>query len=364
MKNKIKILTIIGTRPEIIRLSRVIPLLDKFSNHILVHTGQNYDKNLDDIFFKNFKLRKPNYYLSARGSFGEQISIILKKVEKIIEKEKPDKFLVLGDTNSSLGSIMAKRMGVEVFHIEAGNRCFDDKVPEEVNRKIIDHSSDFLLTYTHRSSENLVSEGINRRKIFVVGNPIFEVIKYYEEDINKSSILKKLNVKSKNYFLLTLHRSENTDDPIRLNNFLNAFNKIHNKYKLDIIWPIHPRSLKNIKKNNIKIKKGIKLVDPIGFFDFIKLEQNSFCVITDSGTVQEECAIFDVPNITIRDSTERPETVEGGTNFITSDSSYLIEKGIALSTKNNDNSRCPPEYKYKNVSTTIAKIILQSNLKS
>jgi UDP-N-acetylglucosamine 2-epimerase (non-hydrolysing) len=361
MKNKIKILTIIGTRPEIIRLSRVIPLLDKFSNHILVHTGQNYDKNLDSIFFKNFKLRKPDYYLSARGSFGEQISIILKKIEKIIKEEKPDKFLVLGDTNSSLGSIMAKRMGVEVYHIEAGNRCFDDRVPEEVNRRIIDHSSDYLLTYTQRSCENLVSEGINRRKVFVVGNPIFEVINFYKKEIDESSILKKLNIKNKNYFLLTLHRSENTDDPIRLNNFLNAFELIHNKYKLNIIWPIHPRSLKNLKMNNLKIKKGIKLIKPIGFFDFIKLEQNSFCVITDSGTVQEECAIFDIPNITIRDSTERPETVEGGTNFITSDSQHLIENGIALSIKSNKN-RCPLEYKYENVSLTIAKIILQNNI--
>lgn len=195
-----KILTILGTRPELIRLSRIIPKLDKYCEQIIVHTGQNYDQNLDEVFFKNFNLRKPNYYLAARGSFGEQISTILNKMEKIIQKEKPDRFLVLGDTNSSLGSIMAKRMGVKVFHMEAGNRCYDDKVPEEVNRRIIDHSSDYLLTYTYRSCENLVNEGIDRNKIFVVGNPIYEVLNFYSSKINKSLILKKLRLKKKIIF--------------------------------------------------------------------------------------------------------------------------------------------------------------------
>lgn len=356
-----KILTIVGTRPELIRLSRVIPLIDKFAKQIIVHTGQNYDKNLDEVFFKNFNLRKPNYYLGARGSFGNQISIILKELEKIIEKEKPDRFFVLGDTNSSLGAIMAKRMGIKVYHVEAGNRCFDERVPEEVNRKIIDHSSNFLLPYTYRSAENLVKEGIDRKNIFVIGNPIFEVMNFNEKKIKKSKILKKLKLKIKKYFLITLHRTENTIDPIRLNNFLNAFKEIYKKYKMELIWPIHPRSKQSIIKNKVNIPVGLRLIDPLDFFEFVKLEKNSLCVITDSGTVQEECALLGLPNITIRDTTERPETVEGGSNFITGDSTKMILNGVDIAIKNNGNFKCPEEYKYKNVSNTILKILLQKN---
>ncbi len=356
-----KILTIVGTRPELIRLSRIIPLIDKYSKQIIVHTGQNFDKNLDKVFFENFSIRKPDYYLGARGSFGSQISTILEKIEKIIEKEKPDRFFVLGDTNSSLGALMAKRMGVKVYHAEAGNRCYDDKVPEEVNRRIIDHSSDCLLPYTYRSAENLVKEGIDRKNIFVIGNPIYEVINYYDKQINKSNILNKLKLQKKKYFLVTLHRTENTNDPKRLKNFLDSFKKVHAKYKLDLIWPIHPRSKLSIKDNNLKIPKGLRTINPLDFFEFVKLEKNSLCVITDSGTVQEECAIFGLPNITIRDSTERPETIEGGSNFITGDSAEKILSGINISIKTEHNFQCPNEYKYKNVSNTVLKILLQKN---
>ena len=356
-----KILTIVGTRPELIRLSRIIPLIDKYSKQIIVHTGQNFDKNLDKVFFENFSIRKPDYYLGARGSFGSQISTILEKIEKIIENEKPDRFFVLGDTNSSLGALMAKRMGVKVYHAEAGNRCYDDKVPEEVNRRIIDHSSDCLLPYTYRSAENLVKEGIDRKNIFVIGNPIYEVINYYDKQINKSNILNKLKLQKKKYFLVTLHRTENTNDPKRLKNFLDSFKKVHAKYKLDLIWPIHPRSKLSIKDNNLKIPKGLRTINPLDFFEFVKLEKNSLCVITDSGTVQEECAIFGLPNITIRDSTERPETIEGGSNFITGDSAEKILSGINISIKTEHNFQCPNEYKYKNVSNTVLKILLQKN---
>lgn len=357
-----KILTILGTRPELIRLSRIIPLLDKFSKQVIVHTGQNYDENLDKVFFENFKLRKPNYYLDAKGSFGQQISIILNKIEKIINIEKPDRFLVLGDTNSSLGAIMAKRMGIKVFHMEAGNRCYDDKVPEEVNRRIIDHSSDYLLPYTYRSCENLTSEGISRNRIFVIGNPIFEVLKYNEKKIRNSKILEKLKLKKNKFFLLTLHRSENTDDPKRIYQLIQSFDKIYKKYKLKTIWPIHPRSRKSITINKIKLPKGLEIIEPLDFFNFIKLEKNCYCTITDSGTVQEECAIFNIPNLTIRDSTERPETIEHGSNFITGVSIDKILNGISLTLKNRNKSQCPLEYKYKNVSNTVAKIILQNYL--
>lgn len=357
-----KILTILGTRPELIRLSRIIPLLDKHSEQVIIHTGQNFDENLDKVFFQNFKLRKPNYYLGAKGSFGQQISIILNKIEKIIDFEKPDRFLVLGDTNSSLGAIMAKRMSIKVFHMEAGNRCYDDRVPEEVNRRIIDHSSDYLLPYTYRSCENLTSEGISRNRIFVIGNPIFEVLKYNESKIDKSKILKKLKIKKNKFFLLTLHRSENVDNPKRIHQFIKSFEKIYKKFKLKTIWPIHPRSKKSIEKNKIKLPEGLEIIEPLDFFNFIKLEKNSFCVITDSGTVQEECAIFNIPNLTIRDSTERPETIEYGSNFITGVSIDKILNGISLTLSSKSESDCPPEYKYKNVSKTVAKIILQNYL--
>ena len=248
---KKKVITILGTRPEIIRLSEIIPKLDKFTNNIIVHTGQNFDSNLDKVFFKNFRLRKPDYFLKARGNFSEQIGTILKKLHIIIKKEKPDRFLVLGDTNSSLGAIVAKRLNIPVFHMEAGNRQYDDIVPEEVNRRIIDNCSDILLPYTNRSCENLVAEGIPRNKIFISGNPIFEVIKKNIKNINKSNILKNLNIDKNKYFLLTIHRQENVDDIVRLKFIVRTLKKIYSKHKKPIIWPIHPRTFKNLKKFKI-----------------------------------------------------------------------------------------------------------------
>ena len=221
-----KIVTIVGTRPEFIRLSRILPLLDKYSDHKIIHTGQNYDYNLDKVFFKNFKIRKPNYFLNAKKSFGNQVSIIFKKLEKILSDLKPDRFLVLGDTNSSLGAIIAKRLGIPVFHMEAGNRQYNDIVPEEVNRRLIDHSSDILLPYTQRSCENLIKEGIDRKRIFVTGNPIFEVMNFYQDQINSSNILKKLKNKRKKYFLLTSHRQENVDNPFKLKSIIEVLNNL------------------------------------------------------------------------------------------------------------------------------------------
>ena len=242
-----KIVTIVGTRPEFIRLSRILPLLDKYSDHKIIHTGQNYDYNLDKVFSKILKLENQIIFLMQK-SFGNQVSIIFKKLEKILSDLKPDRFLVLGDTNSSLGAIIAKRLGIPVFHMEAGNRQYNDIVPEEVNRRLIDHSSDILLPYTQRSCENLIKEGIDRKRIFVTGNPIFEVMNFYQDQINSSNILKKLKISEKKYFLLTSHRQENVDNPFKLKSIIEVLNNLVSIKKIPLIWPIHPRSKLRLKK--------------------------------------------------------------------------------------------------------------------
>ena len=357
---KKKVITILGTRPEIIRLSLIIPKLDKFTNHILVHTGQNYDFNLDKIFFKNFAIRKPDYFLGAKGNFASQIATILKKLYNILIKEKPDRFLVLGDTNSSLGAIVAKRFGVPVFHMEAGNRQYDDIVPEEINRRMIDNCSDILLPYTQRSCENLVKEGFERDKIFITGNPIYEVINNNYNKINDSDILKKLNLKKKDYFLVTLHRQENVDDENKLKLLIKTLDRASTKFKKIVIWPAHPRSIKNIKKYHLKITKKIKIIIPQSFFNFIKLEMNSFCILTDSGTVQEESAIFKIPNIILREKTERPETIESGSSINSMNNSYDVINAINFAVNGNNTPNDINEYNFSNVSNKIINIILSN----
>jgi UDP-N-acetylglucosamine 2-epimerase (non-hydrolysing) len=355
-----KILTILGTRPEIIRLSRIIPKLDKYSDHVIVHTGQNYDYELDKIFFNSLRIRKPDYYLGAKGTFAKQIATIFEKLEGILIKEKPDRFLVLGDTNSGLGGVVAKRLMIPVFHMEAGNRCYDVNVPEEVNRRIIDHSSSILLPYSNRSCENLISEGIPRNRIYVIGNPIYEVIKGSQKKINSSKILKKLKLKKSSYFLLTLHRQENVDDSKQLLKFIKLLNVIIKKYSnKNIIWPIHPRTMNLLNILKINLDKKITLSKPLNFFDFVKLENNSFCVLTDSGTVQEECSILKVPCIVLRNSTERQETVESGAVLMNYDKETSICKNIQIVAENKKkDDSIPSEYLLQNVSNRVINIIL------
>ncbi|MCL5407141.1 MAG: UDP-N-acetylglucosamine 2-epimerase (non-hydrolyzing) [Patescibacteria group bacterium] len=353
-----KVMTILGTRPEIIRLSLIIKKLDKACNQVLVHTGQNYDFNLNEIFLKELEVRKADYYLGAKGTFGEQISIILSNIEKIMIKEKPDRFLVLGDTNSSLAAIMAKRLGIMVFHMEAGNRCYDERVPEEVNRRIIDGSSHILLPYTERSRANLIREGIPGEKIFVTGNPIKEVLDYFSPQIEESSILKKLKLEKNKYFLVTLHREENVDNSERLGKFIAAFNQIANKYKLPLIWSVHPRTKKRLLKEKLKLHKLVQPVQPFGLFDFVLLEKNAFCILSDSGTVQEEGCILQVPNVTLRDTTERPETIESGSSFLSGCEPVMILKGVEQVTRADRNWLPPQEYLNTNVSDTVLKIVL------
>ncbi|MBA3044797.1 MAG: UDP-N-acetylglucosamine 2-epimerase (non-hydrolyzing) [Euryarchaeota archaeon] len=350
-----KVLTILGTRPEIIRLSRVIAKLDECSDHVLVHTGQNYDKNLNEVFFKELKVRKPDHFLNAKGSFAEQVGIILKGAEKILNSEKPDKVLLLGDTNSALSVLVAKRLGIPVYHMEAGNRCYDDRVPEEINRRVIDHSSDILMPYTERSRMNLLREGIASERIYVTGNPIKEVLDHYGPQINASKVLQKYGLKQKKYMLATLHRAENVDIKERLDDFVEAFNKLASIHKVPIIWSIHPHTRARLQKR--KLDKRIVAVEPLGLFDFVKLEKNAMCVLTDSGTVQEECCIFKVPNVTLRDVTERPETIEVGSNILSGSNPDNIIKCAEIAFAQPCNWNPPVEYLAPDVSSTVVNIL-------
>jgi len=354
-----RIITVLGTRPEIIRLSLIIKKLDGVNDHILIHTGQNYVPELNDIFFEELDLRSPNYYLNSKStSFGEQLSIILKEIEKIFKKLKPDKVLILGDTNSGLAAIIAERMMIPVYHMEAGNRCFDLKVPEEKNRKIIDAISTFAIPYTPNSRENLIREGIPKNRIFISGNPIYEVLMSYMDKIEKSLILSTLHLKPKEYFLVTAHRAENVDSKDRLEQLFNGLDLVANKFNLPIICSIHPRTRNKLEEFNIEINNpNITLMKPFGFFDFVKLEKNAKLVFTDSGTVQEECCIFNIPTVTTRDTTERPETVECGSNIISGlNSNDILSCAETMLARNND-WEYPIGYIDNNVSDKIVKYL-------
>jgi UDP-N-acetylglucosamine 2-epimerase (non-hydrolysing) len=353
-----KILTVLGTRPEIIRLSLTIEKLDQVCEHCLVHTGQNYDPNLNDIFFQQLGIRAPDAYLEAKGSFGEQVGIILSKIEPIMHEQKPDRFLVLGDTNSALSAIAAKRFGVPVYHMEAGNRCYDDRVPEEINRRIIDHSSDVLMPYTERSRKNLLQEGIPNQRIYVIGNPINEVIRHFEPQIAASEIFARLSLKPQKYFLVTLHRAENVEVESRLRNFVTAFDQLQKKYGVPVIISTHPHTQNRLQALGLEVKNSkVRFLEPFGFFDFIALEKNACCVLSDSGTVQEECAIFKIPNVTLRDVTERPETIECGSNILSGENPDYILRCIEHVLSKPPSWTPPAEYLAEHVSETVARIL-------
>lgn len=353
-----KIVTILGTRPEIIRLSRIIPKLDRMAEHVLVHTGQNFDVSLDEVFFKQLDVRAPNHYLAARGTFGEQIGTILAGMERVLTAERPDRFLVLGDTNSSLAAIMAKRLAIPVYHMEAGNRCYDDGVPEEVNRRIIDHSSDVLLPYTERSRQNLIREGIPGERIFVTGNPIFEVLNHYGPRIEESTVMERMGLHTGRYILVTCHRAENVDLEVRLRSILAALETLAAEYDLPVIVSVHPRTAARLNSFGVNSSARLQLCEPFGLFDFIKLERQAFCVLTDSGTVQEECAIFGVPNVTIRDVTERPETIECGSNILSGAETDSICRCVRTAVALRGPWSAPVGYLSPLVSDTVLKIIL------
>jgi len=351
-------MTILGTRPEIIRLSIIIEKLDRLFDQVLVDTGQNYDPNLSEIFFRQLQVRKPDAELGATGTFGEQLGAVVSGVETLLVKESPDAFLVLGDTNSSLGALAAKRAGVPVFHMEAGNRCYDDRVPEEVNRRLIDHSSDVLLPYTERSRQNLLREGIEGRRIYVTGNPIYEVIKRHEDQIAASDVLETLNVKAGGYVLVTVHRAENVDVRERLESFCRSFSMLHEELGLPIIVSTHPKTADRLRAFELGAGDAdVRFVPPFGFFEFIALEKNAKLVLSDSGTVQEECSIFGTPTVTIRDVTERPETLECGSNILSGADADTIMRCARTVLELSSSWQPPPEYMVEDVSDRVVKIV-------
>ncbi|MFS0764318.1 non-hydrolyzing UDP-N-acetylglucosamine 2-epimerase [Peribacillus phoenicis] len=356
-----KVMTILGTRPEIIRLSLIIKKLDQYADsHILVHTGQNFTTSLSEIFFQQLQVRTPDYVLlNQQQTLGEQLAAIYKNLESIILKEKPDKVLVLGDTNSGLSSILAERMGIPVIHMEAGNRCFDLEVPEEKNRKIIDAVSSLNLPYTPQSKENLLKEGIPSKRIYLSGNPIFEVLNHYNNEIEQSGILDKMNLKKEDYFLVTAHRAENVDYEDRLMEIMNGINLVAETYQKRIICSLHPRTKSRIELSpKLEVHPLIEFHEPFGFFDFVKLEKNAFCVLTDSGTVQEECCLFHVPTVTIRKTTERPETIESGSNMLSGINAKQIVNCVKVMVNQQKDWTFPEGYDHKNVSDKVLKIIL------
>lgn len=355
-----KILTVLGTRPEIIRLSAVIDRLDGLCDHMLVHTGQNFEAGLSDIFFDQLGVRKPDHFLGVRAdTLGHQIGGIIEAGERVMASEKPDRLLVLGDTNSALSAIIAKRLGIPVYHMEAGNRCYDDRVPEEVNRRIIDHSSDILMPYTEQSRKNLLREGIPGERIYVTGNPICEVIRRYEQQITRSDILDRLRLVKGKYFLVTMHRAENVDLEKRLRNLVAALELLQQEYGVPVIISTHPRTRARMNSFGVSSTNlELKFLSPFGFFDFIFLERNALCVLSDSGTVQEECCIFRVPNVTLRDVTERPETIECGSNILSGVEPDTVLSCVRAALSGECNWAPPTEYLVEDVSRTVVNILL------
>lgn len=359
--DKLKVMTVIGTRPEIIRLSEVIRACDKYFNHILVHTGQNWDYTLNQVFFENLGLREPDYYLESVGNtLGETMGNIIAKSYEVILKEKPDALLILGDTNSALSAISAKRLKVPIFHMEAGNRCFDQNVPEEINRKIVDHISDINMPYTEHSRRYLLSEGIRKEHIFVTGSPMAEVLAKNKSKIAESDILQKLSLEKDRYFVVSAHREENIDKEENFLSLMNALNTIAETYKIPLVYSTHPRSWKRIEENGFQFHPLIRELKPFGFFDYNCLQTNSFCVLSDSGTLSEESAMLNFPAVLIRTSTERPEVLDRGTIVIGGIKAEDIIQSVNLCRamwENHEAVTKAPDYQDENVSVKVVKLI-------
>lgn len=358
---KLKVMTIIGTRPEIIRLSETIKACDRYFDHILVHTGQNWDYTLNQVFFEDLGLREPDYYLNAVGSnLGETMGNIIAKAFEVLETERPDALLILGDTNSCLAAIPAKRLKIPIFHMEAGNRCFDQNVPEEINRKIVDHTSDINLPYTEHSRRHLISEGIRREHIFVTGSPMTEVIHKHMDTIQSSTILDELDLEAGKYIVVSAHREENIDNEENFMSLMNALNQIAEIYQIPLVYSTHPRSWKKIEERGFKFHPLIRQLKPFGFLDYNKLQLNSFCVLSDSGTLSEESAILGFPGVLIRTSTERPEVLDKGTVIVGGITQKDIVQAVELSRamwENSEETLLALDYADTNVSVKVIKII-------
>lgn len=361
---KIKVATIVGTRPEIIKLSRVIAELDKFTNHVLIHTGQNYDYELNEIFFEQLEIRKPDYFLNAAGTnAAETIGNVIIKSDIILEEIKPDAVLLYGDTNSCMAVISAKRKKIPIFHMEAGNRCFDQRVPEEINRKIVDHLSDINMPLSEHARKYLVAEGIPAETVIKTGSPMKEVLLYHKENIQNSKVLDREKLLKGEYFIVSTHREENVDSETNFNNLLNALHAITAKYNKKIIVSTHPRTRKKLEEQHFSNENPlIEFMKPFGFLDYIKLQQNAFCVISDSGTITEEASILKFPAITIRQAHERPEGMDEGTVIMTGLNANRILESIEVVTtqfmEGKNELRTISDYEVDNVSQKVLRIIL------
>ncbi|MFA5830734.1 MAG: UDP-N-acetylglucosamine 2-epimerase (non-hydrolyzing) [Candidatus Paceibacterota bacterium] len=360
---KMKIVTVVGTRPEIIRLSEVIKELDRTMEQIIVHTGQNYDYELSEVFFKELGIRKPDYFLGAAGkSANDTVGKIISAVDGVLEKEKPDAFLVLGDTNSCMAAYSAKRRKIPIFHMEAGNRSFDFRVPEEVNRRVIDHLSDMNLTYSELARHNLLREGLPADRIIKTGSPIYEALMANMKKIQSSKILKDLGIQKEKYFVLTAHREENIDIPANFARLIKIIESVSEMYKMPIIFSCHPRTRKRMEEQKIILPKTVKIMKPMGLFDFVHLEMNAFCVLSDSGTISEESSILNFPALNLREAHERPEAMDEASVIMTGLNPERILQALEM-VKNQSRGikrdfRTPKEYGYANVSKKVARIIL------
>lgn len=357
---KLKLVTILGTRPEIIRLAEIINLADKIYDHVLIHTGQNYDHQLNEVFFEDLGIRKPDHFLGVAGAdLGETLGNVIALSYKILLEERPDALLVLGDTNSVLCTIPAKRLKIPIFHMEAGNRCFDQNVPEEINRKISDHISDINLTYTEHSRRYLLSEGFRKDHVFVTGSPLYEVIKKHEADILNSKVVQKLGLENNKYFVVSAHREENIDLGDNFQTLAHALNAVAEEYGMPVIFSTHPRTRKKIENSEIKFHPLIKNMPPFGFFDYVSLQKNAFCVLSDSGTISEESAMMGFPAISIRTSTERPEAIDAGTIVLggIEEKDIMNAINVCLQTFNVEQRQLPWEYKVMDVSSRVIRVI-------
>lgn len=358
---KLKLVTIVGTRPEIIRLSEVIKCADKYFDHTLVHTGQNYDYTLNDVFFEDLELRKPDHYLEAPGrDLGETMGNIIAKTYSLLAQLRPDALLVLGDTNSALSAISAKRLKIPIFHMEAGNRCWDWNVSEMINRKIVDHISDINLPYTEHSRRYLLSEGLDGKTIFVTGSPMPEVLAAHAAGIEASDVLSRLGLEARKYILLSAHREENIDDEDNFMSLMSAVNRIAENTRLPVIYSTHPRSKKFISQRNFEFHPLVQSLQPFGFLDYNKLQKNAYCVLSDSGTLSEESALLDFAAVLIRTSTERPEVLDKGTIVIGGIEGEEVQQAMELAVAMHDNGEptvLPDDYSDHNVSVKVVKLI-------
>jgi UDP-N-acetylglucosamine 2-epimerase len=363
--SKIKVVTIVGTRPEIIRLSRLIPKLDEYTDHIFVHTGQNSDPKLNDVFFEDLELRQPDYYLNVdTSSMGSVMGDTIKKSEELILKEKPDAVMILGDTNSAVAAIVAERMHIPVYHMEAGNRSFDANVPEELNRKVIDHVASFNLPYNDYSLRNLLAEGIHPRRICITGSPIREIYEHYKDKIAASTIVEDMKLTQDGYFLVSVHRQENVDQEDRLKKILECLMAVRDEWKLPILVSTHPRTKKRLEEFGLEKVEGINFHEPFGYLDYNKLQMNAKCVISDSGTISEESAIIGFPAVSMRDSIERPESLDAGTIVLTGLNVEIAIASIKVQLSEPRPVAPPAGYGVNDFSARVLKFVLSTAKKS